>query len=77
MRKELEIKKKSTPAKDWFKTFFADKYSQYNDNGLPTHDDKGKELSESIRNKLQKEWNKQDSVYQAYIKSNTEETKAE
>ena len=27
--KELAIKKKSTPASQWFKEFFSDKYSQF------------------------------------------------
>lgn len=34
---------------------------------MPTHDAKGKELSESIRNKLKKEWNKQQEVYTKYM----------
>ena len=64
---ELDLKKKSTAGKDWFKVFFADKYSQFNDEGLPTHDEKGKELSESIRNKLKKDQNKQEQTYQKWI----------
>jgi hypothetical protein len=42
---------------------------------LPTHDSKGKELSESIRNKLKKEQNKQGEVYQKYLKEVEEESK--
>jgi hypothetical protein len=34
---------------------FPEKYSKFDAEGLPTHDDKGKELSDSIRNKLKKE----------------------
>ena len=36
----------------------GEKYSKYDDEGLPTHDEKDKELSESIRNKLKKEQKK-------------------
>jgi ribosomal protein S30 len=62
-RKEDELKKKSTPATEWFKVFRAAEFTQFDDQGLPTHgpldkEGKAKELSESIRNKLKKEWNK-------------------
>ncbi|CDW84464.1 cysteinyl-trna synthetase [Stylonychia lemnae] len=81
-RKELELRKKSTPGSEWFKVFFADKYSQFDAEGLPTHGPlkqkapgadgpeqvQGELLSESIRNKLKKEQNKQDQVYQKYLK---------
>ena len=52
--------------------FFGEKYSKYDENGIPTHDEKAKELSESIRNKLKKEWNKQDGIYQTWLKSQSE-----
>jgi len=58
LKAELELKKKSTPPEEWFKVMFAEKYSKFDEQGLPTHDDKGKELSESIRNKLKKDQNK-------------------
>ena len=55
-RKELELKKKSTSGKDWFREFETDKYSKFDENtGLPTHDIKEKELSEAIVNKLKKQ----------------------
>ena len=47
----------------------AGEYSLYDETGLPTHDAKGKELSKEIRNKLQKEQNKQKKVYEDYLKS--------
>ena len=60
MRKELDLKKKSTPAKDWFKTFQSDKYSKFDETtGMPTHNAKGKELSKEIVKKCEKEFNKQ------------------
>lgn len=55
---KLELLKKSTPATEWFKVFKADEYSKFDDQGLPTHNNKDKELSEAIRNKLKKDWNK-------------------
>ena len=57
-RKALDEKKKSTPGKDWFRTFEAAKFSKFDENGLPTHNAKGKELSKEERNKLQKTINK-------------------
>lgn len=71
-RKEDEIKKRSTPATEWFKVFRAAEFTQFDDTGLPTHgpldkEGKAKELSESVRNKLKKEWNKQNEVYQKYM----------
>lgn len=43
------------------KTLFinqTDKYSAFNENGIPTLDKDGKELSKSLAKKLQKEWEK-------------------
>jgi len=65
----LEFKKKSTPASEWFKEFKAEEYSQFDVEGLPTHNKQGKELSEAIRNKLKKEWNKQDGIYKKWLES--------
>lgn len=72
-RAALELKKKSTPATEWFKIFRADEFSQFDEQGLPTHNKAGKELSDAIRNKLKKEWTKQDSVYQQWCQSKAEE----
>jgi len=58
-RAELELKKKSTSGSEWFKVFKANEYSKFDEFGLPTHNDKEKELSEAIRNKLKKEQAKQ------------------
>lgn len=54
-RAELELKKKSTSGKDWFRTMETDKYSKFDEEtGLPTHDAKGKALSEALVNKCKK-----------------------
>jgi cysteinyl-tRNA synthetase len=60
LRKELELKKKSTSGKDWFQVFESDKYSKFDaETGLPTHDAKDKPLSEAIINGLKKKQAKQ------------------
>lgn len=66
-RAELELKKKSTPGSEWFKVFKADEYSKFDEQGLPTHNNKDKELSEAIRNKLKKEQVKQQQVYEKWL----------
>lgn len=47
----------------------TDKYSAFNENGIPTLDKDGKELSKSLAKKLQKEWEKQNENYQKYLKT--------
>jgi cysteinyl-tRNA synthetase len=74
-RAELELKKKSTPGKDWFRTMEADKYSKFNEEtGLPTHDAKDKALPEALLNKCKKTQNSQEAKYQKWLKE--QETKA-
>lgn len=68
-RAALELKKKSTPPTEWFKVFRADEFSAFDEQGLPTHNKAGKELSEAIRNKLKKEWTKQEQVFQQWQQS--------
>ena len=43
----------------------SDLYSQFDANGLPTHDAAGKEISKSTAKKLQKELEKQKKLYDA------------
>ena len=74
------MKKKSTSGAEWFKVFKSDEYSKFDDQGLPTHNNKDKELSEAIRNKLKKEQVKQQQVYEKWLASKdapTEEEKKE
>jgi len=49
--------------------FKADEYSKFDEEGLPTHSNKDKELSEAIRNKLKKEQVKQQQVYEKWLSS--------
>ena len=63
-----DLKKKMTPAKEYFKQM-TDKFSAFDEQGLPTHDAKGKELSMEIKNKLKKEYAKQDSVHKKWLET--------
>lgn len=73
----MEEKKKSTPPNEWFTTFFSDKYSKFDDQGLPTHTkivnkegkEEDKEISKEIKNKLMKEQKKQEEVYNKWLQS--------
>ena len=55
----MDLKKKSTSGKDFFKVLEADGYTKFDDEtGLPTHDKNNKALSEAIVNGLKKKQNK-------------------
>lgn len=65
-RKALEELKKNTPPEQWYKTFESDKYSQFDEEGVPTHNQKGEALKKEEINGLkkqmkskQKKWQKQ------------------
>lgn len=59
--------------------FFSQTYHKFDDNGVPTHsfeektdaegkkEIKEKELSKELRNKLQKEFNKQEKTYKKWL----------
>lgn len=47
----------------------TDKYSKFDDKGIPTHDVNGKELSESQLKKVMKLYNAQEKKYNDYLKS--------
>ncbi|XP_065574110.1 cysteine--tRNA ligase, cytoplasmic-like isoform X4 [Artemia franciscana] len=49
----------------------TDKYSQFDDKGLPTHDAEGKEISKGLKKKLLKKYESQAKVYQDYLQSKT------
>eukprot|EP01022_Parablepharisma_sp_SALTPOND_P020553 TRINITY_DN376_c0_g1_i1.p3 TRINITY_DN376_c0_g1~~TRINITY_DN376_c0_g1_i1.p3 ORF type:complete len:477 (-),score=67.01 TRINITY_DN376_c0_g1_i1:7890-9320(-) len=63
-----ELKKKMTPPKEYFKQM-TDKYSKFDEEGMPTHDAKGKELSKEILNKLKKDYAKQDKIHKQWLES--------
>lgn len=43
----------------------AAKYSQWNEDGVPTHDSTGKELSKSAMKDLKKTWDKQRKLFES------------
>ncbi|CAM9384427.1 unnamed protein product, partial [Phaeothamnion confervicola] len=53
--------KKGLAPQDMFRTQM-DKYSRFDDDGVPTHDDKGEPLTKSGMKKLRKDWEKQKKV---------------
>ncbi|XP_075972800.1 cysteine--tRNA ligase, cytoplasmic [Anticarsia gemmatalis] len=59
---------KKIPPGEMFKRE-TDKYSQFDDKGLPTHDHEGKELSKGLVKKLQKLQQAQEKKYNEYLAS--------
>ena len=47
----------------------TDKYSAFDDRGLPTLDKEGKEVSKGQLKKLEKLWQAQEKTYKAYFES--------
>jgi len=47
----------------------TDKYSQFNEQGLPTHDVEGNAITKSQLKKLEKGYNQQKKMYEEYLKS--------
>lgn len=45
----------------------SDKYSQFDESGIPTHDATGELLSDKQVKKLRKLWQAQEKKYQEYI----------
>lgn len=75
-KKALDEKKKSTPGKDWFRTFETAAYSKFDETtGLPTHKADGKPLNDQIKNKLQKTINSQEAKYQKWLADSQKEKK--
>ncbi|XP_023315626.1 cysteine--tRNA ligase, cytoplasmic isoform X2 [Trichogramma pretiosum] len=73
-RKKIEAEKaaaikdaqRKIPPEEMFRNE-EDKYSQWDDKGLPTHDAKGQEISKGLSKKLQKLQQQQAKKYQEYI----------
>lgn len=64
---ELDLKKKSTSGADWFRVMESDKYSKFDETGLPTHDIKDKEIPEAKRNGFKKLQTKQQGIYEKWL----------
>lgn len=54
----------SIAPQDMFKNQ-TDLYSQFDEDGVPTHDEKGEKLSKSLIKKLKKDWEKQKRLYES------------
>jgi len=49
----------------------SDRYSKFDEKGLPTHDKDGKELSDSQLKKVKKLYEAQDKKHKSYLQSIT------
>lgn len=74
---ELEERKKSTPPNEYYATWESDKYSQFDEAGVPTHDEKGKELSKEIVNGLKKKVKAIEKKYEKYIQAQQKKAEKE
>lgn len=61
---EEKAEKAKVNPKDMFKT---EEYSQWDEDGIPTLDAQGEEVTKSKRKTLKKAWDKQKKLYDAYI----------
>ncbi|KAI6196007.1 Cysteinyl-tRNA synthetase [Aphelenchoides besseyi] len=65
-KREQEEKErlKRIPPHEFFKQpSYATQYTKYDENGIPTHNSDGKELSKSERKNCEKTWNKQKNIF--------------
>jgi len=75
LEREKSKREKEEKAKIEPKNLFInqlDKYSKFDETGIPTYDEQGKEISASQRKKLLKEYQKQAEIYEAWKQKNTE-----
>ena len=49
--------------------FRKEEYSRWDDDGIPTHEMSGEEVTKSKRKKLQKDWERQKKLHEAFLKS--------
>ena len=70
LKKEAEAKERefrlSTTAKEYYATM-TNKYSKFDEEGVPTHNAKGEELSKEQLNKLKKEFAKHNKQHQKWL----------
>ena len=64
-QKEKEAKKAIPPHELFLKE--TDKYSKFDEKGIPTHDLEGKEITKSGRKKLEKLYEQQVKLHQEYL----------
>uniref|UniRef100_A0A915JLD0 Cysteine--tRNA ligase, cytoplasmic n=1 Tax=Romanomermis culicivorax TaxID=13658 RepID=A0A915JLD0_ROMCU len=66
---EARLAKRRIPPQELFRNDPDVKYSHFDDKGIPTHDEKGTELSKGARKKLEKVYALQEQKYGEYLKS--------
>jgi len=69
---EAKAAKNKVPPWEMFKGD-TDKYSKFDDKGMPTHDIKGEEIAKAQLKKLQKAYNTQEKKYNEYVASTKSE----
>jgi len=70
-RQEKLLKGKSPPAEMFNVGEYAGKFSTYDEKGLPVLDQEGKEVSKSLKRKLEKEQEKQVQLHEEYLAAQT------
>ena len=64
-RKRLQDEKAKLSHLEMYKT---DEYAEWDENGIPTKDVKGEEVTKSRKKKLQKDWEKQKKLHEDWLK---------
>merc|ERR1712059_34966 len=72
-KKRLEKEAKKAEAAAKAAVLEADKYSKFDDKGIPTHTKDGTEIPKAQLKKLQKVYQAQEKKYNEYVKSQTNE----
>lgn len=66
-QKMAQLEKGRIPPQEMFKPPQSDLYSAWDDNGLPTKDKEGVEVSKAGGKKLLKEWKNQEKAHEAFL----------
>jgi len=67
-KKKAELERSKIPPEKLF-IDQKDKFSQFDDKGIPTHDQEAKPLSKKARANAEKEWSKQQKEHEKYLQS--------
>jgi cysteinyl-tRNA synthetase len=68
-QKQAQLEKGRTSPSEMFKPPHSELYSEWDDNGLPTKDKEGTEVSKAGGKKLLKEWKAQEKLHEAFLAS--------
>jgi cysteinyl-tRNA synthetase len=67
-QEEVKRKKAMVPPGEMFRVQ-TEKYSAWDERGLPTHDAAGQDLSKTAKKNVQKEYEKQEKLHAKYLES--------